>query len=102
MNLMLPLAGLAAGTFAFRLAGPLLRSRTSISPRIERLASIAVAVVFVALIATALVVDNGFAGFACLTGILVAAVLAWKNAPFVVIVVAAAATTAGLRFFGVA
>lgn len=102
MNLVLPLAGLAVGTFAFRLVGPALRSRASISPRVERLASVAVAVVFVALITTSLIVDNSFAGFACLAGILVAVLLAWRNAPFVAIVVAAAATTATLRFVGVA
>ena len=102
MNLFLPMVGLAVGTLAFRLVGPLLQTRMTITPRTERLASIGVAVIFVALIATsALIVDNGFAGFACPAGVLVAAVLAWKKAPFVAIVVAAAATTAALRFVGV-
>ncbi|WP_037140776.1 AzlD domain-containing protein [Rhodococcoides fascians] len=103
MNYVLPMVGLAAGTLAFRLVGPYLRSRTTISPRVERLVSVAVAVIFVALIATsALIVDYGFAGFACPAGVLVAAVLAWRTASFVTIVVAAAATTATLRWFGVA
>lgn len=103
MNLILPMVALALGTFAFRLVGPLLRTRMTISPRMEQLSSIGVAVIFVALIATsALIADKGFVGFACPAGVLVAAVLAWKKAPFVTIVVAAAATTAALRFFGVA
>lgn len=103
MNLVLPIVALAVGTMAFRVAGPLLRTRTALSPRVEQLASIGVAVIFVALVATsALVVDNGFAGIACPAGVLVAAVLAWKKAPFVVIVVAAAGVTATLRFAGVA
>ncbi|MET0197741.1 MAG: AzlD domain-containing protein, partial [Rhodococcus fascians] len=51
---------------------------------------------------SALIVDYRFAGFACPAGVLVAAVLAWRKAPFVTIVVAAAATTAALRWFGVA
>lgn len=103
MNLIFPMLGLAVGTLAFRLTGPLLRTRISISPRMEHVASIAVAVIFLALISTsALIVDNGFAGFACPAGVLVGAVLAWKKAPFVAIVVAAAATTAALRLVGVA
>lgn len=103
MNLVLPIVALALGTMAFRVAGPLLRTRMTLSPRVEQLASIGVAVIFVALVATsALVVDNGFAGFALPAGVAVAAVLAWKRAPFVVVVVAAAGVTAALRFAGVA
>lgn len=103
MTLLISMTVLALGTFAFRLVGPVLRNRTTISPRIERLGDIGVAVIFVALTATsALVVDNRFAGVALPTGVLVAAVLAWMRAPFVAIVLAAAATTAALRWVGVA
>lgn len=102
MNLALPIVALALGTMAFRVAGPLLRTRMTLSPRVEQLASVSVAVIFVALVATsALVVDNGFAGFALPAGVAVAALLAWKKAPFVVIVVAAASTTGTLRLLGV-
>lgn len=103
MTFLIAMAVLALGTFAFRLVGPMLRTRLTISPRIERLGEISVAVIFVALIATsALVVDKQFAGLALPAGVLVAAVLAWKRAPFVVIVVAAAFTTAVLRSAGIA
>nr|WP_296771612.1 AzlD domain-containing protein [Rhodococcus sp. (in: high G+C Gram-positive bacteria)] len=103
MNYVLPMIALGVGTLAFRFIGPALRTRIDISARAEKLGSIGVAVVFVALIATsALVVDHRFAGFAAPAGVLVAAVLAWRRAPFVAIVVAAAATTAALRFVGVA
>lgn len=94
---------LALGTFAFRLVGPALRSRVTIPPDADRLIAMAVAVILVALIATnSLLVGRTFAGFACPIGVVVAGVLAWRKAPFVLVVVAAAATTAGLRFVGVA
>ena len=103
MNLVVPMLVLALGTFAFRTIGPLLRSRITLSPRVDALTQMSVAVIFVALVATsALVVDQQFAGFALPAGVLVAAVLAWRKAPFVAIVVAASATTAALRFVGVA
>lgn len=103
MNLVVPMLALTVGTMLLRMVGPLLRSRVTLSPRIEILSSTAVAVLFVALVATqALVVDTEFAGFALPAGVVVAAVLAWRKAPFVAIVVAASATTAALRFVGVA
>ncbi len=40
-------------------------------------------------------------GYARPAGVLVAGVLAWRKAPFIVIVLAAAATTAVLRWIGV-
>lgn len=102
MTMLISIAVLATGTAACRLAGPVMRTRITVSPRIERLGDIGVAVVFVALIATsALVVDRQFAGIALLAGVLVAAVMAWLRAPFVAIVIAAAATTAVLRSIGV-
>ena len=94
---------LALGTLGLRLIGPALRSRVTLSPRVEKLSSVSVAVIFVALVASsALVADNRFAGFALPAGVAVAALLAWRKAPFVAIVVAAAATTAVLRYVGVA
>lgn len=75
----------------------------TVSPRLERFSANGVAVVFVALIVTAaLIVNRQFAGFAAALGVLVAALLAWRKAPSVVIVVAAALTTAALPLIGVA
>src|SRR5690349_13054175 len=97
------IAVLALGTFAFRLAGPLTRHRLSLSPRVEALLTDASVVLLVALVATsALTQAHGFAGVAWPVGVLVAGVLAWKRAPFPVIVIAAAGTTAVLRLLGVA
>ena len=50
---------------------------------------------------TALTEGHGFAGPARQAGVLVAGLLAWRKAPFLVIVIAAAVTTAALRLLGV-
>lgn len=93
---------LGAGTFAFRITGPLLRTRIELSSRLERLMAIAAVVLLAALVATAtLLRGEAFAGFARTAGVAVGGVLAWKRAPFVFVVLAAAVTAAGLRLLGV-
>ncbi|CCH30367.1 AzlD domain-containing protein [Actinosynnema sp. NPDC047251] len=93
---------LAAGTFAFRLAGPLLRDRITIPEKARELLSLSATVLLVALVASsALTKGQGFAGWALPAGVLVGGLAAWRKAPFVVVVILAAATTAGLRFVGV-
>lgn len=95
-------AVLAGGTFAFRYAGPALQGRISLPVRYEGLIATASIVLLAALVATqALVEGDGFAGWARPSGVLVAGVLAWYKTPFIVVVLAAAATTAGLRMLGV-
>ncbi|MER6072300.1 AzlD domain-containing protein [Streptomyces sp. NPDC001817] len=94
---------LAVGTYAFRLVGPVLHGRVEIPARVQELASAGAVVLLVALLATgALTEGGGFAGFARSAGVLVGGVLAWFRAPFVVVVVGAAAVTALLRGAGVA
>ncbi|MGV9306049.1 AzlD domain-containing protein [Nonomuraea sp. NPDC003727] len=93
---------LAAGTFAFRLAGPLLRDRVTFPPRMERLMAAGAVVLLAALVATTTLTEKGgLAGVARVAGVAVAGVLAWRRAPFLVIVLSAAAVTAGLRLLGV-
>src|SRR6516165_7797039 len=93
---------LAAGTYAFRLSGQLLRARITFPPRVTRLLEAAAVILLAALVATtALTEGHGFAGFARPAGVLVAGVLAWRKAPFLVVVLAAAAVTALLRLLGV-
>lgn len=93
---------LAAGTYAFRVAGPLLRDRLTLPPRVKELMGTAATVLLVALVATAsLTSGGGFAGWALPAGVLVGGLAAWRRAPFVVVVLLAAATTAGLRLAGV-
>jgi branched-subunit amino acid transport protein len=93
---------LAGGTFAIRVAGPLLRDRIVLPERLTELLSTAATVLLVALMATAALLDgHRFAGVALPAGVLVGGVLAWRKAPFIVAVIAAAASTAGLRLLGV-
>lgn len=101
---------LAVGTYAFRVAGPLLRARLArahgreaeLPPRLAELLSTAATVLLVALIATSALTNGGtFAGLALPAGVLAGGLLAWRKAPFVVVVVVAAAVAAGLRALGV-
>lgn len=94
---------LAVGTYAFRLAGVVLRDRLDLPEGVRRVLPIAAAALLAALAATAALTEAGrFVGVARPAGVLVGVVLAWRRAPFVVVVVAAAATAAGLRLLGVA
>ncbi|MEU6555668.1 AzlD domain-containing protein [Streptomyces sp. NPDC046915] len=93
---------LAVGTYAFRLVGPVLHGRVEIPARVQELASAGAVVLLVAMLATgALTEGGGFAGWARPVGVLVAGVLAWRRAPFVVVVLGAAVVTGGLRVVGV-
>lgn len=92
---------LAIGTLAFRLAGPALRNRIEPSPRAEQLLTVTAVVVFAALVAISALFDGHQpAGIARPIGVAVGGVLAWKKAPFVIVVLAAAATAAVLRLVG--
>jgi branched chain amino acid efflux pump len=102
LTLVLATVVLGAGTFAFRFAGPVLRARVELSPRVEKLMTVSAIVLLTALVATAAFLDgHTFAGFARPAGVAVGGVLAWRKAPFVVVVVAAAGTAAALRLLGV-
>ncbi|PQP11442.1 AzlD domain-containing protein [Rhodococcus opacus] len=93
---------LAAGTFAFRFTGPALRPRIATRPWVERTMATAAVVLLTALVGTtALTEGHDLAGVARPTGVVVAGLLAWRKAPFIVVVSSAAATTAGLRLLGV-
>ncbi|WP_225835340.1 AzlD domain-containing protein [Streptomyces sp. NK08204] len=94
---------LAVGTYAFRLVGPVLHGRVEIPARVQELAMAGAVVLLVALLATgALAEDGGFAGWARPAGVSAGAVLAWRKAPFAVVVVGAAGVTALLRAAGIA
>ncbi|CCK28259.1 putative membrane protein [Streptomyces davaonensis JCM 4913] len=93
---------LAVGTYAFRLVGPVLHGRVELSSRVRELLSAGAVVLLAALLATgALTEGGGFAGWARPAGVLVGGVLAWRKAPFVVVVLGAAGVAAGLRWLGV-
>jgi branched-subunit amino acid transport protein len=102
MTLVVAIVALAAGTYTMRLAGVLLRERLDLSDRVTRILPMAAAALLAALAATATLMEHqAFAGFARPAGVAVGALLAWRKAPFVAVVLAAAATAAGLRLLGV-
>ncbi|HEX2133171.1 MAG TPA: AzlD domain-containing protein [Actinophytocola sp.] len=102
---------LAAGTYAFRAAGPILRTRltrggssdeVALPPRLAEVLSVAATVLLVALVATSSLTDGGaFAGVALPAGVLAGGLLAWRKVPFVLVVIVAAGVAAGLRALGV-
>lgn len=94
---------LGVGTFGYRIVGVGLKSRLALSPRTSLLLTTGSVILLLALVSTSALLDGGqFAGWARPAGVAVGGVLAWRKAPFVVIVVVAAAVTAGLRLIGVA
>jgi len=98
----LVIVALAAGTYALRFAGPLLRSKITLSEDVKRYLALGAVAMLAALVATAaLVEDRGLVGWARPAGVLVGAVLAGRRLPFVVVVLAAAFTAAALRLVGV-
>lgn len=102
MMLWMAVLGLAAGTYAMRLAGPLLAQRLTVPEQAQRLLGLSATALLAALVATAALTDaSGFAGWARTIGVAVGAVAALLRAPFVVVVLLAADTTAALRALGV-
>ncbi|HEY9335318.1 MAG TPA: AzlD domain-containing protein [Kribbella sp.] len=100
--LLIGIGILAVGTFSLRFAGPALRSRFEVPERAQQLLAAAAIILLTALVATSALTDgHGPAGVARPAGVLVGGVLAWRRAPFVLVVVAAAATAAGLHLLGV-
>jgi branched-subunit amino acid transport protein len=101
-TLLVSTAVLCVGTFALRSVGPVLKSRVRLSPRAERSFAVSAVVLLACLVATSALLEGAeFAGWARPAGVVVGGVLAWKRAPFVVVVVAAGVTAAGLRLLGV-
>jgi branched-subunit amino acid transport protein len=80
----------------------LLSGRLKLSDTVQRVLPMAAAALLAALAGTAaLMAGSAFAGVARPAGVLVGGILAWRKAPFVVVVLAAAATAALLRLAGV-
>ncbi|MET0189688.1 MAG: AzlD domain-containing protein [Pseudonocardia sediminis] len=94
---------LAAGTYLMRLLPLLLHDRLELSARTVRFVELGAVALLVALAATGTWFEGAeFAGWARPAGVAVAALAVWRRVPFVLVVVLAAATTAGLRLLGVA
>ncbi|WP_328466909.1 AzlD domain-containing protein [Actinoplanes sp. NBC_00393] len=100
--LITAILALAVGTYAMRLSGVVLRDRLELSDSLQRLLPMAAAALLAALAGTAaLMAGTEFAGVARPAGVLVGALLAWRRAPFVVVVIAAAVVAALLRLAGI-
>jgi branched-subunit amino acid transport protein len=92
------LLGLAACAYAMKAAGPLLLGDRHLSPRWNELLALVAVPLFGALILVQTVTDGRhFVIDSRLAGVAVAAVAVWRRAPFIVVVVLAAATSAALH-----
>ncbi len=94
-------ATLAGGTFLFRAAGPAIVSRLSMSDGVRRTIDAAAVVILFAVLASSALTDGRHLGDAARpVGVGVALILAWRRAPFLVVVLTAAAVTAAVRYAG--
>ncbi len=100
------IAGLAAGTLSFRLAGPTAGAWLTMSERTESLLAIAATVMLAAVVVTATLSAHqetpAGISLARVAGVGVGAILAWIRQPMHIVVLAAAGITAALRMAGIA
>jgi branched-subunit amino acid transport protein len=90
--------GLAAGVYTTKVVGPLVLAGRTLPARIDALLAIVAAPMLAALILVNTVTDGrDYVVDARLPAVAVAIVLAWRRAPFLVVVVAAGATCALIR-----
>ena len=104
-NMTLFIAGIAIlslGTFLMRLGGAKLGNRLAFSERSQALLSDAATVLLFS-VALATTFDEGehFSGRARVLGVSFAVFLAWRKAPLIVVIFAAAIVTALLRLAGI-
>ncbi|MBF6465264.1 AzlD domain-containing protein [Nocardia beijingensis] len=93
---------LAAGTYAFRWAGPALRDRVRLPARMVRLLEIGAVVLLTALVAvTTLPLGTANLGFAVPAGVFAGGLVAWFRRPILLVILAAAGTTAFVRLLGI-
>lgn len=102
LTVVLVIAALGAGTYAMRLAGVTLAGRVTLPESVGRLLPLAAVALLAALAAVSAFTEAGqAAGVARPAAVAVGVLLAWRRLPFAVVVLAAAATAALLRLFGV-
>lgn len=94
---------LALGSYGLRIAGPYMRQYLVRFSGLENVSTELSSILLFSVAITAAIYEaNQFAGLARLFGFLVAAFLTYKKAPFIIIVLSAAITTAFLRQLGIA
>jgi uncharacterized membrane protein len=95
-----PILATVAGCYAFKVAGTLLPLRVLTGRRVSSMSALVPIALIAALVALQTVsTAQRFSIDARLVGMAVAAVAVWRKAPFVVVVICAAATTAIVRRF---
>jgi branched-subunit amino acid transport protein len=95
------LIGLAGGTYALKAAAPVLLGDRPLPDWLGRLADLFPAALLGALVTvSAFTSDSSLTVDARAAGLLAAVVALWRKAPFVVVVLAAGATTALVRALG--
>jgi branched-subunit amino acid transport protein len=93
--------GLAAGAYLFKAGGLVLLGGRSLPPALDRcLALLPAALLAAIVVVETLGADRRLAGDPKAVGVAVAALATWRRAPFWLVVVLAAAVTAGLRALG--
>jgi branched-subunit amino acid transport protein len=93
--------GASLAVFAIKLAGYVVPQRLVEGPVLSRVAAIVTVALLASLVASQTLQGPGGLLFdARIPALVVAAVLLWIRAPFIVVIIGAAAVAAGLRFFG--
>lgn len=102
-SLLVGVAVLAVGTYLLRLAGPVLRTRLTVSRATEQMMDRAAVTLVVAVALTgAVFVGHDLAGWARPAGVAAGVLAAVCRAPLAVVIMVAAAVAAGLRALGIA
>lgn len=100
-GIILGIALLASGTWLMRFAGAKLGHRLARSPRVQTLLNDAAAILLFTVAATATFFEGDhFAGGARVIGVAVALALMLRKTPLILVIIIAAAVTAGLRQLG--
>ncbi|WP_375480306.1 AzlD domain-containing protein [uncultured Jatrophihabitans sp.] len=99
MNTWVLVLGTVVGCYAFKLAGYFVPARTLDRPQVRRVVELLPVALLAALVVVEAVADGRRLVFdgPRLAGLAVGAVAVWRRAPFLVVVLAAAATAALLR-----
>jgi hypothetical protein len=98
MTATIVLVGLAVGTYALKAAAPVLLGGRQLPERVARVAQLLPAALLGALVVVSTISDDAALHIdARLVGVGAAAIALWRKAPFVVVVLVAAAATAVAR-----
>jgi len=94
--------GASLAVFAVKLAGYIVPQRLVEGPVLSRVAAIVTVALLASLVASQTLQGPGGVLFdARIPALVFAAVLLWFRAPFIIVIIGAAAMAAGLRFIGV-